>query len=258
MTTSLIEISRQLSSEVRDMRFGGEVAYVYNPLDYAWAPHALYLRRYGHFSPDDGPLKAPPKGRLLMIGMNPGPFGMAQVGVPFGEIHAVRDWMGLEAPVERPSPEHVKRPITGFETERSEVSGARLWGWAKDRFGTPDAFFSRFWVHNTVPLVFMAETGRNITPDKLPIEERTPLLDVSDQAVRKIIDLLEPSHIVAVGVFAEQRAKAASKGLDVPVVRILHPSPASPKANAGWAPQAEAELAAAGIRIEDLREDLLP
>lgn len=232
------------------MRFGGEIAYVYNPLSYAWAPHELYLRRFGHFSADTGPVSPPPKGRYLMIGMNPGPFGMAQVGVPFGEVSLVRDWMGIEAPVGKPSPEHPKRPITGFATTRSEVSGHRVWSWARDRFGSPENFFSKFWVHNTVPLVFMSETGRNITPDKLPVSERQPLLDAADRAVRACIELLEPSHIIAVGALAEAWGKEAARGFDLPVVRILHPSPASPKANAGWAQQAEAELAAAGIVFE--------
>lgn len=247
---TLLDLSKALSDEVSRLAFGGEVHSVYNPLDYAWAPHAQFLRRYGHLTPEGEALRPAPRGRVLMMGMNPGPFGMAQVGVPFGEISAVRDWMGIEAPVQRPENEHPKRPITGFATTRSEVSGARLWGWAKDRFGTPEAFFSRFWVHNTVPLVFMAESGRNITPDKLPAEEREPLLAMSDRGLRAVIELLEPSHLVAVGVFAERRAKEAARGLDVPVVRILHPSPASPKANAGWAEQAEAELAAAGLLFE--------
>jgi single-strand selective monofunctional uracil DNA glycosylase len=32
-----------------------------------------------------------------------------------------------------------------------------------------------------------------------------------------------------------------------PVGQVLHPSPASPKANRGWAAQADAELAALGL-----------
>lgn len=250
--SDLLRISRQLSEDVQSMRFGGEVHTVYNPLEYAAAPHADYLRRYGHFAQGDGALPAPPKGRWFMIGMNPGPFGMAQTGVPFGEIASVRDWMGVRGEVLQPLAVHPKRPITGFETTRSEVSGARLWGWAKERFGTPERFFSHFWVHNTIPLVFMGETGRNITPDKLLKAERDPLFEAADRGLRATVDLLEPAGIVAIGVFAERRAKAALKGYDLPIVRILHPSPASPKANRGWAPQAEAELAAGGILVEEL------
>ena len=35
--------------------------------------------------------------RVVFLGMNPGPFGMAQVGVPFGEVAAVRDWLRIDA-----------------------------------------------------------------------------------------------------------------------------------------------------------------
>lgn len=250
--SDLLQISRDLSDEVHTMRFVGDVHTVYNPLVYAREPHEYFLRKYGHLSTDSGVLAAPPKGRWLMIGMNPGPFGMAQNGVPFGEIEAVRDWMGVKGKILQPTEVHPKRPITGFETTRSEISGQRLWGWARDRFGTPENFFSCFWVHNTIPLVFMGETGRNITPDKLSKAERDPLFDAADRGLRATADLLEPAGIVAIGVFAERRAKAAFKGYDLPIVRILHPSPASPKANRGWAPQAEAELRAGGIIIEDL------
>lgn len=248
----LISISQQLSDEVHEMQFGGEVHTVYNPLVYAREPHAHYLRRFGHMCADDGPLPAPPKGRWLMIGMNPGPFGMAQTGVPFGEIGLVRDWMGIAGQVHQPPVVHPQRPITGFETTRSEVSGQRLWGWARDRFGTPELFFSKFWVHNTIPLVFMGETGRNITPDKLSKAERDPLFAAADRGLRATAELIEPAGVIAIGAFAERRAKAAFKKYDLPIVRILHPSPASPKANRGWAPQAELELRAGGILLDTL------
>lgn len=240
MTHALAAISRRLADEVDALAFADPVATVYNPLRYAWEAHADYLMKYGALAPER------PKGRALLIGMNPGPFGMAQVGVPFGEIGLVRDWMGIRGQVYRPADEHPKRPITGFDTTRSEVSGARLWGWARDRFGDADTFFGRFFVHNCVPLVFMAQSGANITPDKLPVAERVPLLEASDRALRAVVDYLEPSHIIGVGAFAKARGLAVAKDLGIPVLQILHPSPASPKANRGWAEQAEAELRAQG------------
>ena len=80
--------------------------------------------------------------------MNPGPFGMVQTGVPLGEIAAVRDWMGIEATVEKPATENPKRPIEGFACTRSEVSGRRLWGLFAERFGTAEAFFTDHFVAN--------------------------------------------------------------------------------------------------------------
>lgn len=250
--SDLLAISQQLSEEVHNMRFGGEVHTVYNPLEYAWAPHIYYLRRYGHMTLGDGLLQPPPKGRWLMIGMNPGPFGMAQTGIPFGEIESVRDWMRIEGEVLQPAVVHPNRPITGFETTRSEVSGQRLWGWARDRFETPERFFSKFWVHNTIPLVFMGETGRNITPDKLSKAERDPLFAAADRSLRATAELIEPAGVIAIGAFAERRAKIAFKKYKLPIVRILHPSPASPKANRGWAPQAEADMRAGGLLLDEI------
>ena len=234
---SLVEIARRLAREVDALPFGPPVAYVYNPLDYAWEAHAQYLARFGR-----GPKE------VVLVGMNPGPFGMAQTGVPFGEVAAVRDWMGIEAAIGRPPEEHPKRPVLGFDCPRSEVSGARLWGWAKDRFGTPEAFFARFFVINYCPLVFLEESGRNRTPDKLPAAEREALTAVCDRALRDSIEVLSPQHVVGVGTWACGSARRCVRaGLDVG--QILHPSPASPRANRGWAAQAEADLAALGVAL---------
>ena len=42
----------------------------------------------------------------------PGPFGMAQTGIPFGEIEHVRDWIGVSCAVDKPKNEHPKRLIS--------------------------------------------------------------------------------------------------------------------------------------------------
>ena len=228
----LLDISRTLSAKVSALHFGDPVACIYNPLDYAAAPHAQYLQRFGT-APRD----------ILLLGMNPGPFGMAQTGVPFGDVALVRDWMGIEAAVTQPEHPHPKRPIQGFDCTRSEVSGSRLWGWARDRFGTAEAFFARFFVANYCPLVFMEDSGRNRTPDKLAREERETLYAVCDEALRATVDYLQPAYVIGVGGFARQRAEKALTNYAGRIGTILHPSPASPLANRGWAPAVEAQFA---------------
>lgn len=235
---SLVQSSRTLSREVDKLRFRDPVKHVYNPLRYARRPHELYLERFG----------ASPK-EVVLVGMNPGPFGMAQTGVPFGDVGFVRDWMEIEAEVERPPNEHPKRPVLGFDCKRSEVSGSRLWGWARDRFGTPEAFFSRFFVVNYCPLVFLEDGGRNRTPDKLAVEERQALQNVCDEALRVAIDILQPERVVGIGAWATKRARAALGARGARIGTVLHPSPASPKANRGWAPQAESDLHRMGIKF---------
>ena len=83
---------------------------------------------------------------VLFLGMNPGPFGMAQTGIPFGEISAVRDWIQISGNIGKPKGEHPDRPVTGMECHRSEVSGQRIWGLFKDKFGTPEVFFKDHFV----------------------------------------------------------------------------------------------------------------
>jgi len=233
------QIAKQLVGDVAALRFAPPVAFVYNPLEYAARSHAEYLRRFAS-SPKEA----------LLVGMNPGPWGMAQSGVPFGDVAMVRDWMGIEAQIDSPERTHPKRPVEGFACERSEVSGTRLWGWARDRFGDADTFFERFFVWNYCPLSFLEEGGRNRTPDKLPKAEQQPLFEACDRALAALVDTLAPQWVIGVGKFAEDRAKAALGDEGPKLGRILHPSPASPAANRGWAEAAEAGFAKYGISFE--------
>ncbi len=234
----LITVSRQLSDAVERLIFAPPVDTVYNPLHYARPLHEAWLDRFGAGQRE-----------VVLLGMNPGPWGMAQTGVPFGEVDAVRRWMGLDAPVSKPEREHPKRPVQGLDCERSEVSGRRLWNWAEQRFGPAEAFFARFFVANYCPLSFMEQGGRNRTPDKLPVAEREPLFAACDRALLLTIELLQPEWVVGVGAFAEACAKRVL-GEDGPRIgRVLHPSPASPVANRGWAERAEKDFEKLGIEL---------
>ncbi len=239
--TPLVELARELSDAVGALRFAPPVTHVYNPLDYAWASSVQYLERYG----------AAPK-EVVLIGMNPGPWGMAQNGVPFGEVRAVRDWLGIDAPIGKPADEHPKRPVMGWKCHRHEVSGERIWGWAKATFGTPEAFFERFFISNYCPLSFMEESGRNRTPDKLPAAERKALFEICDDHLRRSIEALGPRLVIGVGQFAELRALSALAELDVQIGRILHPSPASPAANRGWSEVAHRQLLELGAPLPEV------
>jgi len=233
---TLPQITDRLVRDLDGLSFGAPVTNVYNPLVYARGAWDAYCARYGQGTKD-----------VVLIGMNPGPFGMAQCGVPFGEIDHVREWLGIDVPVGKPPLEHPKRPVLGFDCTRSEVSGRRLWSWAKDRFGSPDAFFERFFVANYCPLVFMEESGRNRVPEKLPKAERVPMFDACDQALRRTVELLAPRYVVGIGKFAEAKARQVVGDLDVVIGSVPHPSPASPLANRGWAPLMDAALEKIGI-----------
>lgn len=236
MPTTLKSITNKLARQLDELTFAEPVTHVYNPLVYARAPHERYLGLYGHG-----------RKRVVLVGMNPGPFGMGQTGVPFGDVGFVREWLGITADVDSPPNPHPKRPIEGFDCKRSEVSGTRLWGWAQERFGTSSRFFDEFFVVNYCPLIFMEESAKNRTPDKLPAAERAPLEALCDDALRQMVALLEPEWVVGVGQWARTSAERALAGTDVRFGQLLHPSPANPAANRGWAAQAEKQLKDLGI-----------
>ena len=238
---ALLAAARALVRALQPLRFSPPVTHVYNPLEYAWAMQEAYVRAFA-----TGPR------RVVFLGMNPGPFGMTQTGVPFGEVAAVRDWMQLHAPVQKPAHEHPKRPIQGLRCTRSEVSGRRLWGWAAQRFGPAPAFFAQCCVANYCPLVFLEETGRNRTPDKLPAAEMAPVSAACDTHLRRVLEILQPEWAIGVGGFAEKRLRETVPGLSPALTpprigAILHPSPASPAANRGWSEAIDKQLATLGV-----------
>jgi single-strand selective monofunctional uracil DNA glycosylase len=234
----LSAITDDLIADLQTLHFGSPVTHVYNPLVYARKAYDDYLQRYA----------APPK-EVVFVGMNPGPWGMAQTGIPFGEVHAVRNWLDIETEVGTPEITHLKKPVTGFSCGKSEVSGRRLWGWARATSGSPEIFFRRFFVANYCPLLFLEASGRNCTPDRLKTVEKKPLLNACDRALRRMITFLKPHYVIGVGNFARDRVQEALEGMGLVVGRITHPSPANPKANRGWEKAVEQELTAIGVNF---------
>ena len=222
----LKKAAQKLSKAVSQLEFTEEITHIYNPLEYAWEANAAYLEKYGAG-----------RKKIIFLGMNPGPWGMAQTGVPFGEIAAVTGWLGIKTPVSKPAIEHPKRPVEGFDCIRSEVSGKRLWNLMEQRFGTAENFFKDHYVANYCPISFMTETGRNFTPDKLPKDQQNKLFEVCDIHLRETAAILEAEWLLGIGKFAETRINSALKSeIQSGMIRsgtVLHPSPARPGSKPG-------------------------
>ena len=231
---ALLKRTQLFSKQVEALSFSFE-GYVYNPLNYAWPLHAAYLERYVH-----------PNVKLLFLGMNPGPFGMAQNGIPFGDSVMVKEWLKIEGEVGKPPQEHPKREIQGLECQRREVSGTRLWSLMAEKFETPQNFFKDHAIMNYCPLVFVdgGAGGRNIIPEKLPREERLALEEVCDAYLDDIIRMINPQTLVGIGQYAKKKLELSKRRLNLEqaVISVLHPSPSSPLANRGWKEQAIKEL----------------
>jgi single-strand selective monofunctional uracil DNA glycosylase len=76
------------------------------------------------------------------------------------------------------------------------------------------------------------------------------LLAACDAHLAALVAALEPEWLIGVGAWAEGRARIAltealRQGLRIG--RVLHPSPASPAANRGWAEAATRQLYALGV-----------
>jgi single-strand selective monofunctional uracil DNA glycosylase len=236
--STLIDATRRLSRKIESIHFGPPVSYVYNPLRYAWLPHAKYLSKYA-----GSPV------RIMLVGMNPGPWGMAQTGVPFGEVNVVRDWLGIEEKVGQPKAWHKRVPVSGFACPRSEVSGKRLWGLLKEHYGSAVAMRRELLVSNYCPLLFLDEAGANLTPDKIARDDRAALYATCDGFLKTAIEIVRPEWVLGIGRFVEKQLNALKPLLPsgLRVASLPHPSPASPQANRGWAEQARKVLEDNGI-----------
>uniref|UniRef100_T1IWC8 Uracil-DNA glycosylase-like domain-containing protein n=1 Tax=Strigamia maritima TaxID=126957 RepID=T1IWC8_STRMM len=222
----LLNLEMSQARQLQQLDYSPPVSFIYNPLEYAVETHSQFVYRYCTTTKP-----------VLFVGMNPGPFGMAQTGVPFGEVNMVRDWLGIYGYVGKPPREHPNRPITGFGCHRSEVSGQRFWGFFQDLCKTPDNFFRYAFVQNYCPLVFVKDSGKNVTPNDLPLANRKQVQDICDRSIVDMIRLLQVKVVIGLGRFSEERVKAAlqSAGIyNIPVGFLMHPSPINPVANRGW------------------------
>lgn len=239
LAEQLIAATRSLTKRLTTLHFSPPVAHTYNPLTYAGDNYELYLRRYA-----DSPKQN------FFLGMNPGPFGMAQTGIPFGEVNAVKHWLNLQAPIRPPADQHPKRPILGLNCTRSEVSGLRLWGLFQECFSTPEAFFQDNFVANFCPLVWMNESGANITPDKIKAQEISPVEDACLDYLETQIRLLNPTRLIGVGAYAGKKLELVARRFPnrtFTLGTLLHPSPASPIANKLWPQRPIEQLQTLGI-----------
>ncbi len=226
--TGLKERTLEFSKELKNLSLDFD-GYVYNPLEYAIDAHLEYQEMAGNGH-------AP----IMLLGMNPGPYGMVQTGVPFGDVLTVKNFLQLKSTVGHPEKEHPSRPVEGLSCKRVEVSGQRIWGLLRSFHGTKEELFSHFSVQNYCPLAFLdkGKTARNITPDKLSKKDRTLITTLCNDYLKDIISILEIKTAIGVGAYAyEKLRECAPEGLRV--IRMMHPSPASPAANRCFAKSTE-------------------
>ncbi len=236
-TQKLLSRTKEFSSQVDALIFSFD-GYIYNPLSYAWQPHELYLSQFVH-----------PHAKAFFLGMNPGPFGMMQTGVPFGEVNFVKNWMKIETSVGKPQREHPSRPVLGFACPRSEGSGRRFWGLFSQKYPNAPDFFTSHTVFNYCPLGFLEQgkTAKNFTPDYLPRHEKAALECLCDAYLADILDLISPEILIGVGKYAQAKLEKVNTDSNRVVSSIIHPSPGNPMANRGWNEKTTEKLIELGV-----------
>lgn len=247
ISVRLLQLENEMCRQLETVHFSLPITHTYNPLSYASDTHSCYVRNYGNS-----------RKKVLFLGMNPGPFGMAQNGVPFGDAGKVSGWLKISGEVNKPLVEHPKRPILGMENRKNEVSGTRFWTLMEELCTCPEVFFENCYVHNYCPFCFMSATGKNITPPTLRVAERRLLEEICDHSLLRVFSLLGVEHVVAVGKYAVARATAVAKrvkdegdegvrGEGVRVHYLMHPSPINPAANKNWTALAVGTLRESGV-----------
>lgn len=227
LAEELLRIELELCAQLSALKFSHPVEFVYSPINYAFNLHAQFVRKFANTTK-----------KVIFLGMNPGPWGMSQTGVPFGEVSVVRDWLAISGPVSKPIKEHPSRLVSGLECHRSEVSGKRFWGLFQELCGSnPHVFFQHCFIYNQCPIALMSVSGKNITPAELKASESKTLLAICDRALSKVLQLLQVETVVAIGKFAEKRANIAVRDANlksIQVVSIPHPSPRNASCSSNW------------------------
>ena len=183
-----------------------------------------------------------------MLGMNPGPFGMAQTGVPFGDVAMVRDFVGITGRVGKAAARASAAAGDGLRLpplggERHAVLGLGARPFRDARSGSSTAPSSRTGARSCS----WRSRARNRPPDKLRAGERAQLFAACDDALVADRGGARGRRSSSASAASPSSARETALGGDVEIGRILHPSPASPAANANWAGLVDAELRALGF-----------
>lgn len=213
-----LKATKTLNERFQELTFNEKVETYYNPLTYALPVHEAYLNKFGN----------EPK-QAFFLGMNPGPWGMAQTGIPFTDPYIARDWMDLpQKSVGTPKNEREDRPVKGWESERKEASGQRLHGYFRRLYGSLESFFEIGIVQNYCPLVMYANDGTNLTPEDLLKDDREKIFKACGPYIEQLLHFYEPEVLVGIGRFGQRRLANVADLSQEEVFYLPHPSPASP------------------------------
>jgi single-strand selective monofunctional uracil DNA glycosylase len=199
---------------------------VLDPSRYGERWHAPFRRLY------------PPRARpLLVFGLNPGPYGMAQTGIPFTDLKRLAQGLPRLAAELARSGERLSLPglapssLQPFLTRTFESSSVRVHRFLRLAHGSAERAFREVVFVNPCPLLFIDRAlGENRTPADLPRALRAGVDEARVEVVSVAVARLRARGAIVLG-------RDAAAALSVPlrarlgeraVVEWEHPARAVP------------------------------
>jgi len=221
----VVNATRLLSARLEPVRAalpaaGLKAVAAIDPTSYAFGNYTRFMQLAA-----SGPRLA------LFVGMNPGPHGMAQTGIPFGDVDTARVLLGGADTID-PLPglraaSGAAWDCKGLAYHRGEQSGMRLWSALSQLCGSPQAALERCCIVNYCPLYMVGPELENITPSDLPRRhDITRALEAAcDEHLRQLVLGLEVKTVLSFGSYAHASARRALSGFPVDFYTTPHPSP---------------------------------
>jgi len=206
-------------------------------------------------------------GCVLVVGMNPGPHGMAQTGVPFTDPWIV-DELDLQAPRADVPPadipavgswRHRSHRARGVLGSKREESAKRLWpllreicapyaavGPSADKIAEATRrVCNEVLLVNALPICWLDPAGKNVSAEQVekraPAQVREGLRDLVNEWLQAVADILRPAAVIGVGRWAREFVTDLDVDhfVEIPFRDgIKHPSP-SAGSEAAWRAEAE-------------------
>jgi single-strand selective monofunctional uracil DNA glycosylase len=197
---------------------------IWNPGLYAASWHALFRKEY--------PASA---GCILVFGLNPGPYGMAQTGIPFTDLKRLREHLPrLAKGLERRGCSLAgvglaPRSLRPYLSRTFESSAVRVYRFLSRGWGSAEDGWRSVVVANPCSLLFMDAAGENRTPADLvgAVSRRTGSLVAARRlrercnalrrlAAREAVRVLSPRGVVLLG-------KDAQRAMQTGIAPLLGP-----------------------------------
>jgi len=164
---------------------------VWNPALYALDIYQEYLTKF-----------PPEPGAILALGLNPGPYGMAQTGIPFTDCRTASGALGMEMTIPGKAPDDLisrLKKANGKWRGTYERSSLGMYRFLILAWGDIKTAYRNWFVGNPCPLLFLDPERWNVTPADPRLRRMKEVGELRQRAVIGFSEILNPRGIVCFG-----------------------------------------------------------